>query len=1270
MQEDQVFAQKALDAIIVLIDHAENLLQLVTRADYAAFELRTMDMLQSLNEYIHVYEDKKVTPFTQSIVESLKQITMFAKARSNKTVSKIEYELVPILKEFYQQYYFFNCVFPNKELMQKYYEHEMISLSENKYIDQAIKTGNYKYDMSIAVLAFNKLDYTKQCVESILKFTPPHLNYELILINHGSSDGTKEYFESIAPTKQIDILVNGGGLGAYTRYIEGKYLLLVSNDVLVTENAISNLLQCMESDEKIAWVVPTTPNVSNLQTIPSDYTTIEEMYEFAKKNNEHSNPYRWEQRVRLCNPICLRRTSVAFSSQGVHWSYYFHTNMSGGFVDDRESLLYRRNGYKLMLAKDSYCYHFGSVTLKDEISAQDSLNANQNQESFYIRGRRAFYEAFGVDPWGAGFCWSPELVELLPCLDKGHVNILGLNCGLGSNPLKIKETIKGNAHNLDVTLYNVTNNARYLQDLRGISDVAVFEPHASQFNKLFPDVQFNYIVLEDTSEKYSDLFEMIKKLYARLTNDGILVIQVVNQDIKDAFLKSYPSVTITQNWCVISATDKSHQQSGWNSLNTKVHRYKTQHTINVSENKNNQAVANVIEQADILYQKGEIEKAIEVLVESIKIAFKESQIYYELARMFIETKKFSEAWEVVGTMPDNAKNELKGLEYAGYAKEGLGLDDEAAVCADKMLTENSSYAPALNLKGVLEYKKGNKQAAEDLFKKAIIANPGYGEAHTNLGVLYWGIDKKDEALLYLKKGFVLSPTIPDISSLYYSVVSSLGKFTHADADFLEAVKLYPSNRNLAFLYIDILIQQGKFNEAMLQIEDALAVFGLDEGTLNAALAVREKIGPLQIEKESKKGTLSLCMIVKNEEINLVKCLISVRNIIDEIIIVDTGSTDKTMDIARVFGANVFDFPWTGDFSTARNHSLMQATGEWILVLDADEVLSPLDFKKLNEIIHNNSLSPVAYSIVTRNYTKNASVLGWTPNNGDYPEEAGPGWFPGSKVRLFNNRENVFFSDPIHETLEYSLKKANIPILPCNIFVHHYGAMDDQKNLQKGEYYYQLGKMKYESNPTNVIYIIELARQAQLLERYEEAAELWLRLLSHLKSNHNSPDYKKIAGVSRGKPLSDIYIQLASAYMMLARYGEALETARKAMESKIKLKEYVHVYAHCEIIAGSLDKAFSTLEELLKTTPDYPPALLLSAVIFCLKGKSEKAQEILHELLNRKVQLTPSLNKITKQLHVQKKNNEASLILHTMIENKLNNEETMKLFEDINEEMAL
>ena len=85
-------------------------------------------------------------------------------------------------------------------------------------------------------------------------------------------------------------------------------------------------------------------------------------------------------------------------------------------------------------------------------------------------------------------------------------------------------------------------------------------------------------------------------------------------------------------------------------------------------------------------------------------------------------------------------------------------------------------------------------------------------------------------------------------------------------------------------------------------------------------------------------TISLCMIAKNEEKYLEQCLNSVKGLADEIIIVDTGSTDRTKEMAKNFNARIFDFKWIGDFSAARNESIRHAAKEWILVMDADEVI--------------------------------------------------------------------------------------------------------------------------------------------------------------------------------------------------------------------------------------------------------------------------------------------------------------------------------------------
>src|SRR3989344_6657474 len=115
--------------------------------------------------------------------------------------------------------------------------------------------------------------------------------------------------------------------------------------------------------------------------------------------------------------------------------------------------------------------------------------------------------------------------------------------------------------------------------------------------------------------------------------------------------------------------------------------------------------------------------------------------------------------------------------------------------------------------------------------------------------------------------------------------------------------------------------------------------------------------------------ISLCMITKNEETYLENCLNSVKDIVDEIIIVDTGSTDKTKEIGKEFNAKIFDFKWTDDFCAARIESLKHATKDWILVLDADEVIEPKDAEKIRKITGETS-EFAGFSFEQRSYIKN------------------------------------------------------------------------------------------------------------------------------------------------------------------------------------------------------------------------------------------------------------------------------------------------------------
>ena len=165
--------------------------------------------------------------------------------------------------------------------------------------------------------------------------------------------------------------------------------------------------------------------------------------------------------------------------------------------------------------------------------------------------------------------------------------------------------------------------------------------------------------------------------------------------------------------------------------------------------------------------------------------------------------------------------------------------------------------------------------------------------------------------------------------------------------------------------------------------------------------------------------LSLCMIVRDEAAHLPACLDSVQGLADDIVIVDTGSTDTTREIARARGARVFEAAWTGDFGAARNLALAEARGEWILVLDADETLPPASRICLHELISGPPHS--AYNLVQKNRLAAAGTH-----------------VSVHIVRLFPNDPRVRFERPIHEQVNTSLERAGIRIVDTNIVFDHSG----------------------------------------------------------------------------------------------------------------------------------------------------------------------------------------------------------------------------------------
>lgn len=621
---------------------------------------------------------------------------------------------------------------------------------------------------------------------------------------------------------------------------------------------------------------------------------------------------------------------------------------------------------------------------------------------------------------------------------------------------------------------------------------------------------------------------------------------------------------------------------------------------------------NAIEKAKKLSDNGYSDKAVDILLKCIGQFSDSEKPYYALAEMLIDAKQFKDALDVLNEMPPEALN-VKRKVLIGYCKEGMELYEEAETQADQVLQLHQNDAQALNLKGILAYKKNQSEAAASFFNKAVTSDPGHGEPYSNLGTLKWKEGDKEAALDLYERGFILSPAVTDIATLYHSAITQMKRFERGQNPFIDAVQLYPENKRLKYLLIDILIQQSKQEVAMKYIEEAMIGYGMDDGILSAALNIRKALGPLQISKSIQGNpSVSLCMIVKNEEKHLAKCLRSAKPVVDEMIVVDTGSNDRTKDIATAFGAKVYDFEWTGDFSEARNLSLTKASGDWILVLDADEVISRFDYKSLIRTLRKKTHSQ-AYSMTTRNYVNNASLTGWTPNDGVYEsEEAGTGWFPSSKVRLFRNQNGIKFENPVHELVEPSADRLGITIGKCNVPIHHYGKLVEDRVISKGEEYYELGKLKLTEKKDDLQALTELAIQAGELKKYEDAVTLWKELITR------NPDSPKA------------FHNMGYAYIELGNYKEALIASKKAIKLDADIKGAHLNYSICQLCVGDVEKAISSLENLLRNTPDYPPAMGELAIAYCIEDNHDKAIDYISKLKEMRFNCIDFLNKRAKR----------------------------------------
>ena len=235
--------------------------------------------------------------------------------------------------------------------------------------------------------------------------------------------------------------------------------------------------------------------------------------------------------------------------------------------------------------------------------------------------------------------------------------------------------------------------------------------------------------------------------------------------------------------------------------------------------------------------------------------------------------------------------------------------------------------------------------------------------------------------------------------------------------------------------------------------------------------------------------LSLAMIVKNEAAHLGHCLDSVRGLVDQMVVVDTGSSDDTVAVARERGAEVSFFPWIGDFSAARNASLAQVSGDWVLVLDADEAVDAADFPLIRQACAQERVD--GFQLLIRNYLPDGNRMAMDepakPNPGGYAEGAAYAHCGDSRnLRLFRHFPGMAYQGRLHELMEPYFTERKLPLLTLDAVIHHYGQTLATRVETKKAVYLELAQKDVAERPLVLESHYNLVMQAMAAEAWETA----------------------------------------------------------------------------------------------------------------------------------------------------------------------------------------
>lgn len=354
-----------------------------------------------------------------------------------------------------------------------------------------------------------------------------------------------------------------------------------------------------------------------------------------------------------------------------------------------------------------------------------------------------------------------------------------------------------------------------------------------------------------------------------------------------------------------------------------------------------------------------------------------------------------------------------------------------------------------------------------------------------------------------------------------------------------------------------------------------------------------------------KPFISLCMIVKNEEKVIERSLSSVARLVDEIIVVDTGSTDGTKEIAAKFTSNIYDFEWSNDFSAARNFASSKANGDWILVLDADEFVDEDNFINFIQEVKEDQNQFDAYT---------AKILNFTGNFGESLVQ-------NFHDRVYKNNSEIVYYRKIHEQFTH-IKGKKLNIRQSSLLIFHSGYLNqvvNEKDKRTRNNHLLDNEINESSN--NAFDYFNYGNEYASEGNYSEALKCYLKA------------YKGKNDI-RLNWVSTTLVQIIVCLMQLKRYNDALNIIKDAESMYTSSAEILFFKGEIFFLRGQLEDAKKVYHQIVDNQEKYNHIILRPDL------KDQKPHTRLGEIYYYEEDYKNSIYHYTSVLNLNKYNEEA------------------------------